>query len=370
MKVLHVEAGRHLYGGALQVLYLLQGLRKAGVSSALVCPTGSAIAERARGLAESVHPLRMGGELDPGLVPRLLRVCRHERPDVVHLHSRRGADLWGGMAARLARVPVVMTRRVDNPEPRWLVSWKYRLYDEVIAISRAIAGVLLSEGVPAAKVTCVPSAVDTDTYRPGCEDAWFRQALGLPPDALAVAMVAQLIARKGHDVLLEAIPRVLAEQPRATFVLLGRGPLREPIGAAVERAGLAGVVRVAGFREDIARLLPCFDAVVHPARMEGLGVSLLQAAACGVPIVAARAGGVPEVVEDGVNGLLVEPGDAAGLARALGRLLADRALARAMGERGRALAVSRFGIPAMCAGNLAVYQRILARRGPARHPAS
>ncbi|HET8701920.1 MAG TPA: glycosyltransferase, partial [Nitrococcus sp.] len=120
-------------------------------------------------------------------------------------------------------------------------------------------------------------------------------------------------------------------------------------------------VRFEGFRNDLPRILPCLDLLVHPARMEGLGVALLQAAACGLPIVAGRAGGIPEIVRDGVNGLLVEPDDVPALAQALGRLCDDAALRRAFGESGREIALQEFSIDAMVDGNLRVYRALVAR---------
>jgi hypothetical protein len=165
MKVLHVEAGMHLYGGALQVVFLLRGLKGLGVHSVLACPTGSAIAQEATPHAE-VRPMPMKGDADIGLLGRLRALIREVKPDVLHLHSRRGSDIWGALAGRLEGVPVVLSRRVDNPEKPWIVRQKYKLYDEVITISEGIRQVLLAEGVPPHKLHCVLSAVDTAQYRP------------------------------------------------------------------------------------------------------------------------------------------------------------------------------------------------------------
>lgn len=361
MKVLHVESGRHLYGGALQVVFLLQGLaQRAGDDHVLACPQGSAIAAAARPHARRVHELSLGGDADLGTLGRLRRLIRAERPDLVHLHSRRGSDLWGGLAARLEGVPAVLSRRVDNPEPRAWAALKYRLYRRVIAISEGIRTVLLDEGVAPQRVVCVHSAVDTARYRPGCADpGWLRREFGVPEGDTVLAMVAQFIPRKGHRVLLDALPAVWAAQPRTSVLLFGQGPEQAGIAAEVARRGWPDRVKLPGFRDDLDRVLPCVDLVVHPAAMEGLGVSLLQAAACGVPIVATRAGGIPEVVIDGRNGALVAPGDAAALGTAIVALLEAPALRRRYGEAGRALALERFSVDAMVAGNRAVYESVL-----------
>ncbi len=364
LTVLHVEAGRHLYGGALQVVYLLRGLQAEGVRNLLVCPEGSHIAPAARETGAEVIETSMGGDADLGLVFRLRRIIQHERPDLVHLHSRRGADLWGGIAARLAGVPAILTRRVDNPEPRVWVSLKYRLYHRVVSISEGIRQVLIAEGLAPARVTCVHSAVDTERYHLGCaEDGLLARELGLSGSGPVLAVVAQLIARKGHRYLLEALPGILAAVSGARVVFFGRGPLEAELRAEVERGGLTEYVHFAGFRDDLERLLPCLDLVVHPAEMEGLGVSLLQAAACGVPIVASPAGGVPEIVREGENGHLLPVGDVDGLRERIIELLREPERMREMGRRGRALVEREFSIDSMVRGNLAVYRSLLGERG-------
>lgn len=360
MKVLHVEAGMHLYGGALQVVFLLRGLKARGVHSVLACPQGSAIAPEAAPHAQVVQ-MPMKGDLDAGLLGRLRALIRQEKPDVVHLHSRRGSDIWGALAGRLEGVPVVLSRRVDNPESRWVVKLKYRLYDEVVTISDGIRQVLRAEGVPEAKLHCVLSAVDTQQYQPDRSHlAWFRETFGLADDALTIGMVAQFIGRKGHGTLLDALPTVLAAHPRTQVLLFGQGPLHDAVRARVQAdALLKQHVQLPGFRRDLDRILPCLDVLAHPASMEGLGVSLLQAAACGVPLVGGRAGGIPEIIQPGLNGELIEPGDTAALARHLHALLASSELRQRYGQAGRAWVEQRFSIDAMVAGNLAVYQGLV-----------
>ncbi|HKJ77684.1 MAG TPA: glycosyltransferase, partial [Gammaproteobacteria bacterium] len=194
---------------------------------------------------------------------------------------------------------------------------------------------------------------------PECEMEWFRNEFEVADGQPTVGVVAQFIERKGHRTLLQALPPVLETAPDLRVLLFGQGPLREELEAQVRDAGLEGTVRFAGFRNDLERVLPCLDAVAHPAEMEGLGVSLLQAAACAVPIVATPVGGIPEIVREGENGLLVPPGDTDTLAKGLARLLDDSGERREMGRRGRAIAESEFSIDAMVEGNLQVYQRLL-----------
>ncbi|MFN6994150.1 MAG: glycosyltransferase [Aquincola tertiaricarbonis] len=371
MKVLHVESGRHLYGGALQAVLLMQGLQQRGHENHLACRIGAAIGPAAAQHGATVHETVMKGDVDVFTWWRLRRLIRQVRPDIVHLHARFGTDVWGALAARSEGVPVVHSRRVDNRERPFVVRHKYPLYDKVVAISHGIREVLLSEGVPPEQVVCVHSAVDTERYRPNeprdADRAWFDAQFGLQPGDLAVALIAQFIPRKGHRVLVDAMPAVLAAQPRTKVVFLGQGPQVEPMKQLVAERGLQASVLFGGFRDDLHRVMPSLDLVVHPAATEGLGVSLLQAASCGVPIVATRAGGIPEIVQPGLNGELVQPGDAPALAAAMLKLLADEALRRHYGQAARQWVLDGFSTRSMVEGNLAVYHEVLARRG--RRPA-
>jgi glycosyltransferase involved in cell wall biosynthesis len=358
MKVLHVESGRHLYGGARQVLYLLEALRGSGVESVLACAAGSDVERAGRAQGERVCALPMHGDLDPLLFFRLLRLIRAERPAIVHLHSRRSADVQGGLAAAAAGVPAVLSRRVDHPPSPLLARWQFGLYDRVIAISEEIRRVLLAANVPAERVVCVPSAVDLARFARPAGRAHARAALGVGADDAVIGVVAQLIERKGHRFLLDAFPAIRAAAPQARLLFLGRGPLEPELRAQAGRQGLADRVHFAGFREDLPDLYPALDVVAHPATAEGLGVALLEAAAAERPIVASAVGGIPEIVRDGETGLLVPPRDSAALGSAIVRLLLDGELARRLGAGARALVAERHSVAAMTAGNLAVYRTV------------
>ncbi len=357
MKVLHIETGMNLYGGALQVFYLLRGLHEKGVENILVCPRGSEIAAAAAPFAQ-VAAFPMRGDLDVPFAVRLIRLLRKVKPDIMHVHSRRGADLWGAVAARVTGIRSILTRRVDNPEPRWLAKLKYGQFDRVITISAGIRVVLAAEGVPERQLTCVHSAVDLEPYREAADRDWFRREFGLGGEEQTVAVIAQLIPRKGHRFLIEAAPAILHACPETRFLFFGKGPLRDELEQLCAATGIAGKVIFAGFRDDLQRILPCLDVVVHPALMEGLGVSLLQAAACGLPIVAARAGGIPEIVRNGINGYLVQPGDSDALVGPVVELLRKPGTARRMGEAGLAIVKSDFSIPAMIGRNLEIYSSL------------
>lgn len=361
MKILHLETGMHLYGGARQVLYLIEGLERRGVDNVLVCAKASAVANAGRESC-AVIELKMRGDLDLPFVGRFFRLIKQQQPDIIHIHSRRGADTLGGLAARWAGTPAVLTRRVDNPESSLGVRLKYPLFRQVVAISGYIEHGLREAGIDERKLSCVPSAVDSTLFcQRDCEDTWLREEFGVSPGEPILAVVAQLIRRKGHEFVIRAMQGIVQRFPSATMLLLGRGPLEDSLRKQIAQAGLAERVQLVGFRDDLHRVLACVDVLVHPALAEGLGVALLQAASAGVAIVASDAGGIPEIVEHERTGLLVARGDSEALAQAVCRLLADSELRASLGRTARAKVLEEFSIDRMTEGNLGVYQSMLRR---------
>jgi glycosyltransferase involved in cell wall biosynthesis len=364
MHVVHLETGRHLYGGARQVLLLLRGLKGRGIGTTLVCTAGSAVAAEAAGQGLDVRELAMGGDLDWRFTGRFEGQLRELRPDLVHVHSRRGADWFGGIAARRARVPAVVTRRVDSPEVRLKAALKYRRYERVIAISAAIRDQLIAAGVAAARITLIRSAVDPERLAP----AWSRERLArefaLDPRCELVGCIAQLIPRKGHELLLEAWQTVARDCPGARLLLFGQGPLESRLRRVIRAAGLESSVILAGYRPDLAAFLGRLDLVAHPALAEGLGLAVLEAQAAGVPVVAFRAGGVPEIVADGRTGFLVHAGDVPALAVALISLLQDAGRRRVFGEAARARVAREFRVTDMVAAHLTLYNYVAETPSP------
>jgi len=376
--IVHVETGRRLYGGALQVLYLLHGLAKRGVPVRLLLPSDSEVCESARARGIRVDQIRYRGEGDLPAARAMKRRFQAASAGLVHLHSRRGADTLGALAAAAARVPTIMTRRVDHSEPTWLVGPKYRLYRRVAVISEAVRQVLIRQGVPERKLSLVPSAVNVSEWsRPQPRSALDRE-FDLPPNRPAAALIAQFIPRKGHLVLVDALAALKQRHAAApahapgvpTVVLFGQGPGKQKTKTAAKAAGVDDCLRFAGYRTDLPEWLGAFDFLVHPALAEGLGVAILQAGAAGIPVVASAAGGIPEVVAHGKTGFLCKPGDPVDLARTISAVtdpLSNEAsrlepTSGAMGRQARARIAKRFSVDAMVDRYLALYRAVL---GPA-----
>ncbi len=359
MKILHVETGRHLYGGPQQVLYLMQGLTALGHECTLVCPPGSGIDTAARGKALNVRNLFCAGDLDLPFAYRLVQFINDFKPDILHCHSRRGADILGGLAASFADVPAVVSRRVDNVEIKLMAALRYRPFKRVIAISEKIAQVLREHDVEESKLEVIRSAVETQQFAEPTDCAFMRDEFNVPDDAFVIASAAQLIPRKGHKYLLQAMADIRSTHPHVRLAIFGQGPLEDELRAQAAALGLGGCVQFAGFREDLDTYFGCLDLFVHPALSEGLGVATLKAQAAGVPVVGFEAGGLPEAVLHGKTGLLVPPEDTDALRRAILRLVDDDALRAQYSAAARQRMQDEFSIETMVQKHVALYESIL-----------
>ncbi|MEL7312518.1 MAG: glycosyltransferase [Pseudomonadota bacterium] len=356
MNIAHLELGRHQYGGALQVRHLLSALRDDRAHRhELVTAAGSDLNAWAEAEGQPHAALKFGGEHDLGFVWRLTRWLRKQQIDLLHVHSRRGADWMGPIAARLAGCACILTRRVDHPPALWLRWLISRRYLRVVGISDAISRVLRDGGVAEDALLTIRSAIDPsriDAARP----VDIRTLLpDCPPEAPVIAVIAQLIERKGHRYLIDSLGGLREKFPELRVAIFGRGGLRESLENSVRAGGHEDCVWFAGFRDDLMGLLPSVSVVVHPALREGLGVSLLQAAAARVPVVGFAAGGVNEAVVNEHTGLLVRTGDGVALAAAISRVLDDPTLAQSLGANGRRRIELEFSIQAMVRRYAALY---------------
>ena len=359
MKVIHVETGRHLYGGAQQVLYLCEGLEKRGIDCLLVCPPDSAVNEAARERDIRVWNVPCRGELDFLFAWRLKRLFKRAEADLVHVHSRRGADVWGGSAAASAKTPVILSRRVDHVEPPAAAAWLYRPYDKIIAISQNVRGSLVESGVDDSRIEVIMSSVDIDRQRQLVDRERWLGEFGLPEDAVVIAMVAQFIERKGHRFLIEILPRLVARNPKVKVVFFGKGPLEEAARSHVTELGMLDSVRFAGFRHDVDSFLGHADLLVHPATGEGLGVTMLKAAAAGLPVVAFDVAGAQEAVLNGETGVLVHPGVAEDLLQAINELVENPDRRRQMGSAGHQRMQTLFSVDTMVNRHVDLYRLIV-----------
>jgi glycosyltransferase involved in cell wall biosynthesis len=347
LKVAHVSGERGFSGGEAQVFLLLEGLRARGHSNLLVCPPGSEAEREARRRGFAVECVAMRNDLSVGAAYGVFALLRRHAPALVHCHTGR-ANWIGGLGARWARVPALSTRRMDRRVARGLrTRWLYgRLLRRVAAISPAVERRLLAAGVEPQRIRVIWSAVDPDALAPSAPREALRAQLGAPPETACVLAAANLVRRKGVDVLLAAVA-ALAPGARWALWIAGDGPERAALEAAASRLGVGDRVRFLGRRSDVPDLLEACDVFVLPSRKEGLGV-------------ASAVGGLAEVVAADETGLVVPPGDAAALATALERLIADPELARRLGAAGAKRVAEHFLAERMVSAYESLYREILA----------
>jgi glycosyltransferase involved in cell wall biosynthesis len=291
----------------------------------------------------------------------LIALIRHERPDIVHVNSSK-AGVLGRLAAVLAGTPITVFtvhgwafKAYSGPAAA-LYRWADRLMARATMVTICVteterAAGLAARTCDAARTAVIPNAIDTGAVPRS-------QVTGEPP---RIIMVGRLAWPKDPLTLVRALA-LLPDQPFSAL-LVGDGPDRPVIEAEIRSLGLTSKVELTGARDDVADLLAGSDLFVLSSRSEGGPIAVLEAMAAGLPVVASDVGGIPELVEDAVTGLLVPAGDPGALAAALGRLLAEPRLRRELGTAGRRRARERFDVSAQRSAHLELYARELARHG-------
>jgi glycosyltransferase involved in cell wall biosynthesis len=299
----------------------------------------------------------------PRGLARLLIFLRRARVDVLHTHlfDPSVVGLTGGW---LARTPLrVVTRhysdyhtRIRRPLHVWLDRLCTRMSHRVIAVSMHTAGHLIDvEGAPPAKVSVIHNGIDFSRVRVSSPEAPGRLRVQLDlVDKRVVLMAARMHPEKGYEHLLAALPRVLARVPNLVLLIAGTGSLEARYRYLSASLGLGSCVQFLGFRRDLPDVMAASDLVVLPSLAEAFGLVVAEALYLGVPVVASRVGGIPEIVEDGIDGLLVAPGDDEALAGALTALLLDDERRCRLRGAGREKVTSRFGFRHM----VAAYERL------------
>jgi glycosyltransferase involved in cell wall biosynthesis len=357
MKIVQLDSHIPWRGGEQQVLYLAQALPAHGYDNAIICQPHSILYKRACEAGLPTVALRMRHELDLVAAGRLGRYLRQQQVDVLHMHTPH-AHTIGLLACLLApHVRRVVSRRVDFAPIRHLFSrCKYAFPGvQYVAVSDAVRQVLLHSGIPRHRVQTVYSGVDSDRFTHVLEASPL-----FPVGTRVIGTVGHLAGHKGHSYLLQATQVLLRSEPRLGVVIAGTGALRATLEAQATDLGIAEQVCFTGFREDILSLIQSFEIFVFPSYLEGLGTSMLDAMALGKPVVATRAGGIPEVVQDGVTGLLVPPRDPAALAHALLYLLRHPEEGKKLGAAGQQRVHQDFTAEQMVRGTIQVYQQLMA----------
>lgn len=362
IKTLHLNTERTWRGGELQAFHLIQGLLRRNHEAHLIAQAGGEMAERARKEGIRTFEVKMRGEWDPLAIFQIRNILRKGGYPIVHMHTSHGhtlgciASILGGGGIR------VVSRRVDFSiyrHPLSISRWKYaRLPHHIIAISQGVKRALQEDGIPEGMISVVPSGIDPHTLN-RADPASLMEEFRLDPESPRVGCVAHFGWHKGQEVLVRAASLVRREVPKARFFFVGKGEYKEKCEALAAKLNLERSVIFTGFREDVPNFLALFNLFVMPSLMEGLCTSILDALALERPVVASAVGGIPEIIDHGVTGLLVPPGDPIPLAEAIVRLLKNPQEGESLAKKGREKVLSKFTHNAMVEGTLQVYRSLL-----------
>jgi len=349
MKILHTNFHRGWGGQSNRILVVSRELSQRGHEVVIAAPRGSKLVRRAKNegirtfeevqFARGFRPHRMGRD-----IIGLRGLFRREGFDIIHTHGSQ--DSWSTSFALIGIRPrpfVIRTKHNmfpirDHLFNRWLYS---RATDRIVCISRAIRDYCGEKPYLRSKNTAlIPSAVNPARFREGKGEK-IRGELGLK-ECYVSGITGRLRPEKGHVFLFDAFSRIAEQVPDMVLLVVGTGSLDGELREKAHSLGLEKRILFTGFRRDIPDILAGLDLFIMPSVSEGLGTAILEAGASGLPIIASRVGGIPDIVEQGETGLLVPPGDPALLAEAVLSLYHDRDLAGRLGNAARLRVESRF----------------------------
>ena len=359
MRVLMINTEPGWRGGENQLLLLVTGLAGT-VQTVTACRSGGELERRlllGGAITSALHG--SGGFGVRGVMKLRSLLAGKQAFDLVHAHTSHahGLACWALIGSR---VPLLVTRRVDFTVGRSGIGrWKYRRPERLIAVSDCVARVLQDGGVPQEKITVIRDGVDPERLGGGEDGAGaLRAEFGIPPGAVVYGITAHLTDHKDHRTLLRAFAIVEARLPDAWLLIAGGGELEAELRQLAVELGLKRT-RFLGFRTDIATVLACLDVFVLSSHHEGLGSAVMDAMFRGLAVVATTAGGIPELVTPGHDGLLVAPRDPVALAGALVVVGTDPAERARLGAHARETAVARFGAAHMVEEHVRLYSEVL-----------
>lgn len=372
IRVLHVA--RPSDGGIKKhILTLIEYSDREIFDHMVACPPGAVTDTfKNRGIRTFTLPIKGSISVRPDIQAITILTCiiRENRLDIVHCHGYK-AGLVGRAAALLAGVPAVVTIHNSIIFSTRDSLWKRKIYttgekimscftDRYIAVSGDLAcEIAFCNGINPGKVTVIYNGINHHHFETTPDRQYLERTTGITPGDRVVGTVARLTPQKGVDDFIKAAAILTSRLSGVSFLVVGGGPLREVLERQSRDLNLAGKLFFTGERRDIDMIMPCLDVFVLASVSEGLPLALLEAMAAGRPVVATRVGGVPEVLSDGVNGILLNPGDVEGLAGAIGSLIMNREIWSKMALAGRNRLLEGFTNEKMISSTEKVYTDLI-----------
>ena len=370
MRVLHVQKIKGVGGAERHLLSLLPALAARGVDVRLVVlgtEEESRFFTEADAVGIDTKRIKAGMDVDPSMPVRLARAVREFKPDLLHTHLIH-ADVYGAVTAAVTRTPRISSvhsvRSFYRTKPVGSIArLAGRPARRTIAISEHVAGYLRDVRLTHPdRIRVVHYGIDGEAWAVGAsERISMRSGLGIEPDDFVLGLASNLIPGKGHSTALDAFATALRGAPSARLLIAGEGELRDELERRTATEGLEDRVSFLGFVSDMRAFMGSCDVLMFPTLPslgEGFGLAALEAMATGRPVIASRLGPLPEIIEDGISGVLVTPGDSGELGTAIVKL-SDKALRDAMGVAARERARMSFGLDVMADRTKAVYEEVL-----------
>jgi glycosyltransferase involved in cell wall biosynthesis len=361
--ILHTEWSEGFGGQEMRILLEISGHLSQGHKVFLLCTPGCPLFKVAEKQGIDLIPLKIRHTFDTWALWKIKEIIKDKGIEVLHTHS--SVDSWvASIAGKWAGVPVlVRTRHISVPTKTHGLNKVYALPDAVITTGEQIRQTLI-KGYHLAEdhVFSIPTGVDTDRFSPRPPNLGLKKELGLPDEVLVITLAAVLRAQKRHELVVAAAPAILKKYPQVRFLFVGEGPRRTLIEEELRRLQMAPFFLMTGHRDDIPEVLSLTDIGLIASQAEGVPQFLLQAMAMAKPMVATRVGGIPDIIEDGVNGLLIPPEDPERLAEAVIRILDDKAYAARMGQQARGLIAGRYTAAQMAEKVYEIYLEVFKKK--------
>jgi glycosyltransferase involved in cell wall biosynthesis len=377
MKILQLISSSGFFGSENVMIQLSRELRSRGFEPVVGVfdnrrQSHLEAAEVARGNRFRVEVFACRGKVDPRTLLRIRRFLRGEHVEILHTHGYKSNlyGLWASVGMEIGRVATCHNWLGEDLKMRMyarLDKMFLRRFDRVIAVSDSIREQLSKVRMAPGKMVMIHNGIDLKRFECSAEARKVREELGIPEGCKVIGSVGRLSAEKGHCYLIQAAQELLSHDRNLFVLIIGDGPLRGALEKGVaEKRGLGSNILFTGTRRDIERIYSAMDVFVLPSLTEGLPMALLEAAAAGKAVVATRVGGIPTIIEHGRSGLLVKPGDAKGLAKAIQEILADPDMGRRMARNAYEAVKGSFSAEMMADRYVEVYEEVASRDRPTR----
>lgn len=360
-KVLHIDTDHEWRGGQQQGFYLHKKMNEKGCNSKFICQPGSQLEQNCIKDGLSHHPIRIHGELDIFAGKKIAGLCSKEGFNILHLHDAHAmaTGLWASLFK--PDLKLIGVRRVDfNIKKNIFSRYKYnsKRMTKIIAISNEIKRVMLEDGISEEKIEIIKSGVDINKYSHIEKTDFLSRKYQIPENAFIVGIVAALAGHKDYPTLLKAAEKVISKNKNIFFVALGDGPDKESILKLASELDLKNRFIFTGFQKDVGNHLKNFDVFVLSSHKEGLGTSVMDAMAAGIPCLCCRSGGIPELINHEKTGILVEKRDFQALSREVIKLYNDNDLRSKLAANAKNKSVN-FSIDITVKKNIELYEKII-----------